>query len=155
MLLFVYGTLRPPAGGPAGDTHYHHRIADLIVSSSTAVLPGAQLFDCGRYPGVGPARRGEAVAVVGDLLEITDDALEIADEIEGHPHFYVRREEVVFVGDDRRTAWVYWAPDGVLTDATPIASNDWFTRDRRTVDRSIEEQLEQDIGRIAANEGPE
>lgn len=152
MLLFVYGTLRPPGGGPAGDTHYHHRIADSIVNSSPAVLPGARIYDCGRYPGIGPAVDDDDAKVVGDLLEITEDALAVTDGIEGHPHFYVRSIEEVVVGADRHDAWVYWAPSAVLANAVLIESNDWFARDRRRVDQSIEEQLEHDSDRISGNE---
>ncbi|NNK91169.1 MAG: hypothetical protein HKO87_01950, partial [Acidimicrobiia bacterium] len=124
--LFVYGTLRTPRGGPPVDTHFHERIADAIVTSRSATLPGAELFDFGAYPGVG---RGEGV-VMGDLLEVSDEGLATTDLIEGHPGFYERTLEPVDVEGVTVEAWVYWAPPAMVIGRPSIASGDWFERDR-------------------------
>lgn len=137
--LFVYGTLRTPIGGPPGDTHYHHRIADEIISSRLARLAHAALYDFGPYPGIGVA----ATEVVGEVFEISNDALTAADEIEGHPDFYERRLATVTYDDDTTgEAWVYWAPPGLLQDAALVESGDWFRRDRREDAVSIDDHLE-------------
>lgn len=129
--LFVYGTLRQPAGGPPGDTHFHHAIADGVLSAQPASLPKAQLVDFGAYPGVGP---GDGV-VRGEVFTIEESTLLIADQIEGHPAFYERRQEtVVLDSGGTAKAWVYWAPESLLSDPTNrrIESGDWFDRERST-----------------------
>jgi hypothetical protein len=50
--LFVYGTLRRPVSGPAGDTRNHPHISGLITSATSGRLEGAELHDFGSYPGV-------------------------------------------------------------------------------------------------------
>lgn len=136
--LFVYGTLRTPDGGPAADTHFHSRISPWIRHLAPATLPGAQIFDLGSYPGV---RRGSG-EVVGELFEVDEAALSIADEIEGHPDFYVRQLEVVRLSDGPdRQAWVYWMPDELIGQGDVIESGDWFDRPRGDLSGTIEDQL--------------
>jgi len=127
--VFVYGTLRTPVGGPAGDTHYHGRIRDGIISAAAARLANAVLVDFGSYPGVGP---GEGT-VRGEVFTISEEALADADVIEGHPDFYERRLESIDLDDGRTVeAWVYWAPESLLSDPAnqQIESGDWFDRER-------------------------
>lgn len=145
--LFVYGTLRCPVGGPSADTHFHSRIADGITSASPAVLANAELYDLGSYPGIG---RGET-HVIGELFEVSSSTLRVADEIEGHPDFYVREIETVVTADGSRCdAWVYWTPLGLLVDSLVILSGDWFDRQRDRVARpSMSEQLAHDKTRVA------
>jgi len=139
-VLFVYGTLRLPTGGPASDTHYHHRIADAISMAESATLYGAAIYDLGNYPGIGPADPTSGVR--GDAIEISDEALIITDEIEGHPGFYERREnDVVLDNGTGGPAWVYWTPPHLLESVVPIASGDWFDRPRGDANGTIEEQL--------------
>lgn len=143
--LFVYGTLRSPVGGPDSDTHYHDRIAAHIVSAEPATLDGARLFDLGSYPGLG---RGVG-QVVGELFEVDASVLDITDDIEGHPEFYVRRIETVTSADgNSRAAWAYWAPPDLLVAARVIASGDWFDRSREPVPSSIDAQLRSDRERL-------
>ena len=127
--LFVYGTLRRPAAGPPGDTHYHSRIASGILSARSGRLRGGELIDLGAYPGL---RSGSGV-VVGEVFTVSDEMLETTDQIEGHPDFYTRRIESIELEDGTAVdAWVYWAPvelsDGVGYPV--IASGDWFDRTR-------------------------
>ncbi len=146
-VLFVYGTLRRPAGGPDADTHYHHRIADTIEVAQKATLFGAAIYDFGSYPGVGPAE--SSASVRGEVFEVTDEGLAIADEIEGHPDFYERREATVVLDNGTGgAAWVYWAPDALLPKGSVIESGDWFERPARPLTHSIEEQLAEERARI-------
>ena len=139
-VLFVYGTLRRPAGGPAADTHYHAQIADTIEVAQMATMFGAALYDFGPYPGIGPAE--SSASVRGEVFEVTDEGLAIADEIESHPEFYERRQSTVVLDNGAGgAAWVYWAPDELLADGTLIASGDWFDRTPISTGLSIEEQL--------------
>jgi len=146
-MLFVYGTLRRPDGGPEADTHFHHRIANTIELAEKATLFGAAIYDFGSYPGVGPAE--SSVSVRGEIFQVTNEGMEIADEIEGHPTFYERREATVVLDNGMGgAAWVYWAPDELLAENTPIGSGDWFGRPRRTLDVSVDEQLAAERARV-------
>lgn len=146
-VLFVYGTLRRPAGGPDADTHYHHRIADTIEVAQKATLFGAAIYDFGSYPGVGPAE--SSASVRGEVFEVTDEGLAIADEIEGHPTFYERREATVVLDNGMGgAAWVYWAPDVLLPKGTIIDSGDWFDRPDRESTSSIEQQLAEERAQV-------
>ena len=125
--LFVYGTLRPPVGGPAADTHYYPRIVDGVIDARPATLSNAELIDCGAYPALGPGD-GE---VRGDVLEVSEETLATADEIEGHPEFYTRRRTSVTLDDGSAVeAWVYWAPESLVgnADRRLIPTGDWFDR---------------------------
>ena len=138
VLLFVYGTLRTPVGGPAADTRNYEFVADHVVSSTLAVLHDAELLSFIHYPGT---RRGEG-SVIGELLELTDEGLEITDEIESHPDFFERQLASVETNEAICEAWVYWAPDQLLEAGQRIASGDWFDRDRsiddgRTLDQAL------------------
>lgn len=152
-VLFVYGTLRRPAGGPPGDTHYHERIAATIEVAQMATLFGAAIYDLGNYPGIGPAE--SSASIRGEVFEVTDDGLAIADEIEGHPNFYVRQESTVVLDNGTGgAAWVYWAPTALLEGRTPIPSGDWFDRGgdggaaKTATAVSIEDQLAAERARI-------
>lgn len=129
--LFVYGTLRTPVGGPAGDTHYHGSISDGITDAQPGSLTGAELVDFGAFPGVGPSTG----SVRGEVFTISEETLVAADRIEGHPDFYERRLESIDLDDGSTAqAWVYWAPDSLLNDPNNprIESGDWFDRERRS-----------------------
>ena len=146
-VLFVYGTLRRPAGGPAADTHYHEQIADTIEVAQMATLFGAALYDFGPYPGIGPAE--SSASVRGEVFEVTDAGLEIADQIESHPEVYARRQSTIVLDNGAGgAAWVYWAPDELLADGTLIASGDWFDRTPISTGLSIEEQLAAEQARL-------
>ncbi len=143
--LFVYGTLRTPAGAKDSaepDTRNHLRIANEIRSSEPALLHGAQLLSFIHYPGI---VSGEAT-VTGELFELTEEGLEICDGIESHPDFFWRTEVSVQASiSSEVTAWVYWAPDTMVDSGTPIASGDWFDRDRSVSDgRTLESALAED-----------
>lgn len=144
--LFVYGTLRLPAGGPAGDTCNHPHISDLITSAISGRLEGAELHDFGSYPGVYP---GDGV-VLGEVFEMSEMALVVTDRIERHPDFYTRRLERVFGGThgDELDAWVYWAPAELHDTGSRVRSGDWLDRVRQADFPSIDEQLVEDMSRL-------
>lgn len=143
--LFVYGTLRRPGGGPDNDSHYHPRIADAILSAQPARLRNAVLYDFGAYPGVGSG----SSTVIGDLFDLRADALEITDQIEGHPDFYTRRIESVETESGTQVeAWVYWAPPGLINDFSRVDSGDWFDRPPGRSNVPIEAQLADDRERV-------
>ena len=129
------------------DTHFHARIADGISSAWSATLPGAELFDLGSYPGIG---RGES-NVAGEVFEVSSPVLQTADEIEGHPDFYLREIETVVLADgNEREAWVYWTPQGLLANSLTIPSGDWFDRPRgRVVSAAMDDQLAHDKTRVS------
>ncbi len=123
--LFVYGTLRPPrADTPPDDVRYYPRIAEYIQSHTPATLNGAQLYDLGAFPAVVP---GEGI-VQGDLIQVDPTALPIADRIEGHPAFYRRAAVTVQTASGPATAWIYWAPDGLILGKPRIGNGDWLRR---------------------------
>ncbi len=141
--LFVYGTLRRPVGGPPADTHFHERIVEGVLASTPATLSNCELYDLGSYPGLG---RGSGIAI-GECFDVSPSTLQIADQIEGHPDFYVRDVQTVVLADGgTRNAWVYWAPDSLLVGARTIESGDWFNRPRGLVESTrIEHQLAHDM----------
>ncbi len=139
--LFVYGTLRPPAGGPTEDTANFEHINAHVRSASSASLHGAELLEFIHYPGI----RSGADVIVGDLLDVTEEGFEICDEIEGHPDFFHRTEVEVHCARELTIAWVYWAPESMLDQGVRIESGDWFDRDRSRRDgRSLGGALAQD-----------
>lgn len=65
------------------------------------------------YPYVTGAE--ERYPIVGELYAVDNELLEKLDKVEGHPHYYVRREVVVNVGGEEHIAWMYVRdPQGAL-----------------------------------------
>lgn len=122
--LFVYGTLRPSREGCDSIlTHNYARIRKSVSAWEPAKLEGAVMHSHKYFPGILP---GEGV-VVGDLLTVTDKALNICDMIEGHPAIYNRQQVTVQTADGPVQAWVYWAPEKFST-LPVIQSGDWLNR---------------------------
>ena len=69
ILLFVYGTLRTPASGPQEDTQNYAQIKEHVVSSTPAVLAGADLLSFIHYPGIRPG----VGSVIGEILEVSEE----------------------------------------------------------------------------------
>jgi gamma-glutamylcyclotransferase (GGCT)/AIG2-like uncharacterized protein YtfP len=125
LYLFVYGTLRPPQDGSSpGDSRLYPEIAPYVVATIAAQLPGADLFDLGAYPG---ARPGAGI-IVGDLLTVTPVALTLADRMEGHPQFFRRERVTVQTATGHIDAWIYWAPEAIVTGRPRIPGGDWLRR---------------------------
>ncbi len=140
--LFVYGTLRTPVGGPAEDTGNYARIANHVTSSTPAVLHNADLLSFINYPGIRPGTG----TVVGEILEVDEQGLAIADEIEAHPEWYERTSvNVETEMGEQRQVWTYWAPAELIDTGSVISSGDWFDRDRSVHDgRTLEQALAED-----------
>ena len=135
--LFVYGTLRTPAGGPKDDTGNYPQIEPHVSSSIPAVLRGAKMCSLIHYPGIRPGTG----SVIGEILEMSEEGLRIADEIEGHPDWYVRERVTVETADGaERDVWTYWAPEDLFESGLPIESGNWFSRDRSADDGRTQEQ---------------
>lgn len=123
--VFVYGTLRPPQPGTdPDDSRYYPRVAAYVQSVAPARLSGAVLYDLGAYPA---ARPGEGV-IHGELLTIAPAALQIMDQIEGHPRFFYREQVSVQSKEHTLTAWIYWAPEPLVAGRGRIPGGDWFRR---------------------------
>ncbi len=123
--VFVYGTLRPPlTDTPAVDSRYYPQIAAYVQAAVSAQLLAGQLYNLGTYPGV---VAGEGV-VQGDLLTVTPLTLEIMDRIEGHPSFYRRQKVEVQSEAGPTSAWIYWAPKGMVLGRPRISNGDWLRR---------------------------
>ena len=85
--IFVYGILR-------GHTKCKH-----------GKVRGYKLFDMGSFPGAVPA--SDKDCVVGELIEINATQLNVFDQIEGHPHLYVRTDVEVEVENGTEQAQMY------------------------------------------------
>lgn len=128
--VFVYGTLRLPLPDtPPHDCRYYFEIEPHIKSAEPAHLPQTVLFDMGAYPA---AARGQGT-VRGDLLHVRRLALDVMDQIEGHPEFFRREKVRVFTESGTAQAWVYWAPRGLTTGRSVIGNGDWLQRGQADV----------------------
>jgi gamma-glutamylcyclotransferase (GGCT)/AIG2-like uncharacterized protein YtfP len=129
--LFVYGTLRADAGGPA-----HARLMRGVRPVGRATIAGV-LYDAGRYPAAVPSDDASA-RITGELYAVDADAadalLAALDDYEGvdaaHParSLFVRRVTETEREDGMRiTAWVYFYNRPV--DGLPrVVSGDWLRR---------------------------
>lgn len=129
--LFVYGTLMSTAQGALGMAQR----AQLTRESrllGPAALPGALLYDLGRYPGL-VLTQDETQLVHGQAVELLKPARSFIwlDEYEGfapdeeHRNDYNRVERTVRLANGELiTAWVYVFLRDVL-QRRPISSGRW------------------------------
>lgn len=136
--LFVYGTLMQAATGALG----HAQRAQLARESRSlgpATLPGAQLYDLGRYPGL--VETGEPAHLVhGELTVLQDpqhtfawlDAYEdvIPGDLARSEYARVEREVRLVRGEALR-AWVYVFLKDV-THRRPITIGRWQSAQRNS-----------------------
>ncbi len=110
-LLFVYGTLRP---GQAA----HHRLGPCRVLGPARTLPRWSLVSLGLYPGLCP---GGHTSIVGELVEVSADALPRLDVYEGDEYARVPVALEPPHAGLIVEAWVFTARRA----GTPIPSGDW------------------------------
>ena len=122
-VVFVYGSLLKGL--------VNHPKLDGARFVGTAVMPLAELYDLGHFPGLLPAGSG-AGSVRGELYRVDDRTLERLDRLEGHPGFYMRKQFVVRApfGADRTDqmeflAWVYVLPRDFVAGRPWVKSGDW------------------------------
>jgi len=112
-LLFAYGTLQ--RGGC-----YHHLLTQAdapFVGDGQTRQPYPLLLD--RYPCLLDLPQ-KGFRVTGELFRIPDrPTWDILDRLEGHPHEYRRRREVLRTQNGDATAWVYFFLDTSL-QGTPV-----------------------------------
>lgn len=112
--LFVYGTLRQSAAGSLGKPQ-RERLARESRNLGAATMPGARLYDLGRYPGL--VESGAASDIVhGEVVALTNpartllwlDAYEgvIAGDPEGSEYARLERAVMLQRGSEL-SAWVY------------------------------------------------
>lgn len=129
--LFVYGTLMSRAQGALGMAQ-RAQLARESRALGPAVLPGAELYDLGRYPGL-VLTTNETQIVHGEVVELhkPQRSLVWLDEYEGfapgqnHENDYDRVERQVRLADGEMfTAWVYIFLKDIL-HRRPIPSGRW------------------------------
>lgn len=104
--IFVYGTLR--------QSHSNHQLLENACCYGVGTtVDNYSMYIAGGYPFVvGSEAR---YPIVGELYGVDDETLAKLDKMEGHPHYYARREITVIVADQEYTAWMYVrVPHGVL-----------------------------------------
>lgn len=104
--VFVYGTLRRAHGN-----HQLLENADYLGTGST--LGKYSMYIAGGYPYV--VSTEARYPIVGELYGVDDQTLEKLDKMEGHPHYYTRKETMVIVDGKEYSAWMYVRdPHGIL-----------------------------------------
>jgi len=121
--IFVYGTLRPSAGGDAS------RLVKHLEPAGRATARGT-LYDLGSYPGMA---EGSDV-VHGELLRISSpgdlETLDSYEECDGPTPLFRRvRTEARREDGSVVAAWIYLYSRGV-SGGTRIASGDYLRRDQ-------------------------
>lgn len=116
--VFVYGTLRQ--GQSNAYLLSQHGVTRWIPAS----LSGYHLLNAGAsWPYCRPNANAEG-PVVGEMVEVTSDALADLDRLEGVPHHYERHSVSILLGGTLLVpAWVYVAARDIQGE--PIPGNDW------------------------------
>jgi len=83
--LFVYGTLK------RGQARAHY-LCDQSFLGPATTCPRYRLLNCGDYPGLVHWQPG--VAIQGELWQVTEQCLQILDQVEGVPSNLYQRGEV-------------------------------------------------------------
>lgn len=97
-LIFVYGTLRQSHGN-------HQLLKDARFYGVGATKDNYSMYIAGGYPYVISSEA--RYPIVGELYAVDDETLEKLDKMEGHPHYFERREVIVIVNEMEYSAWMY------------------------------------------------
>lgn len=116
--VFVYGTLRSEAARPA------EKFVDAKVLSR-ATVPG-HIYDLGWFPGF---KHGSTLDsphnVVGELIEVTDEALERLDAYEGVPDLYKRESTTALTYDGEYVPCFVYVYNGQVHNNDFVPHGDW------------------------------
>lgn len=105
-LIFVYGTLRQSHGN-------HQMLKDARYYGVGSTRDNYSMYIAGGYPYVISSEA--RYPIVGELYAVDGETLEKLDKMEGHPHYYTRREVSVIVDNQEYSAWMYVRdPHGTL-----------------------------------------
>ena len=117
--VFVYGTLL------AGERN--HGLLTGMDCLGADTLSGAILYNAGPYPYLRFDRSERSVehSVNGEVYRVDGTCLARLDELEEHPHWYVRRWVRLA---SARWAWVYEGPAHAVVNLPEISSGDWRHR---------------------------
>lgn len=80
MLVFVYGSLK------RGE--FNHKVLGESKFIGKTKVRG-RIYDLGHYPGAKLSEDGE---IHGEVFDVDNETLNRLDRLEGHPHFYERKE---------------------------------------------------------------
>lgn len=81
--LFTYGTL-------CSGRSNNRLLGKSKLLGSAETQEKYLLFDNGRFPGM--VNKPGTHQIEGEVYEISDETLRACDRLEGHPHFYIRKE---------------------------------------------------------------
>jgi gamma-glutamylaminecyclotransferase len=120
--VFVYGSLMSGYGNHARFLAGKPGVQRIGPEAETT-FP-FRMVSLGGFPGcLEDDGRGGATRVKGEVYEVDNATLRDLDRLEGHPHFY-RRREVSLVG--RPPAWMYVLADGRGCERNPpVPDGDW------------------------------
>ena len=94
--LFVYGTLM------RGEFNHHYLSNSHYVDSAT--IKGYDMYSLGSFPAI---TMGDNL-IIGELYEVSQEDMQLIDELEGEGHFYYKKCETVTVRDGKTSfAFVY------------------------------------------------
>jgi gamma-glutamylaminecyclotransferase len=100
MLLFVYGSLKRGFSN-------HHRLAHTKFIGEAVTLSTYAMWGYG-FPIVAKRRAPRGHKVNGELYQVDAATLRSCDQLEGHPHWYIRRKVKVQLADGTiRITWMY------------------------------------------------
>lgn len=123
--VFVYGTLKEGFGN-------HRLLEGCRLVSRFAELQGPfRMVSLHAFPGVIRDKKVGGT-IYGEVYEVDEETLQGLDTLEGHPHFYERREYIIVYSDrgrSRDVAYVYILPYEQYKDHTPVDNNKWKETD--------------------------
>ena len=96
-LVFVYGTLKKGFG--------NHHVLQGAEFVGEATLPDGKMLHLGAFPGLIPGN----TRIFGEVYRTTPHILQRLDRLEGHPSFYMRSIQEVFLDSNHvAPAWCYF-----------------------------------------------
>ncbi len=97
-MIFAYGTLR--------QSHRNHQLLENArYYGAGTTLNNYSMYITGGYPYVVDTEA--RYPIIGELYAVDDETLETLDKMEGHPHYFTRREVPVLVDEKEYAAWMY------------------------------------------------